>query len=199
MGVKLDLYNGIVTALKAITETTATDGSKRSIETVGIWNNQFDRESEEIAFNFPAIFIEFASIPWTTTNQQPIRSGSNASNISKEQKAPGTLLTLHCGFSELDNATDSFPIIEPILEKIYFAIQGVEVNHATALLRGEERQDTEHSRVIDWQIDFSTMLIQAGQADSDLTLIPADTLILETTEDLDIEPTTKGDIRTGPE
>ena len=42
MGLKLDVYNGVKTALEGI-----TTNSVRDIKTVGQWNNQFARETEE--------------------------------------------------------------------------------------------------------------------------------------------------------
>lgn len=178
MSAKLDIFNDIVTELEEVSE----------IETIGIWNNQFDNEAEEISFNFPAVFVEFADIPWISTNQHPSRSGSQG-NIAKEQKAPGTLITLHIGFSELKDETKSFPDIDAILDTVYFKIQGLGANKDfySALLRVAERQDTDHNRVIDWQMDFSTEMFQCGELDEDLTKIDARTLDLETDIDLDID------------
>ena len=186
MSVKLNIFNDIVTAIKTIPE----------IETVELWNSQLENESEEKPFNFPAVFIEFGEIPWTTTNQQPSALGTQG-NVTKEQKGDGALITLHIAFSQLENQTISFPIIDPIIEKVYFKIQGLTGEFYKPLLRVAERQDTDHERVIDWQMDFRSLIFQCGELDSTLTKIPGGTVGVDVTVDLDIDTPTQSGIRTG--
>ena len=187
MSVKLDIFNDIVTAIKTIPE----------IETVELWNSQLENMNKETSFNFTAVFIEFAEIPWTTTNQQPPSIGAKG-NITKEQKGEGALITLHIAFSQIENATVSFPLIDPIIEKVYFKIQGLtKADKYKPLLRVAERQDTDHERVIDWQMDFMTLIFQCGELNADLTKIDAGTLSLTLTKDLDIDTPTQKGIRTG--
>lgn len=187
MSVKLDIYNDIISTLKT---------KVPEIKTLGLWNNQFANEDEEFVFNFPAVFIEFTNLLWTTTNLKPSRLGTQG-NISKEQKGEGSIITLHIGFSELSDAKTNFADLDPLIEKVFFAIQGLSGNYYTPLLRNAERQDSDHDRVIDWQKDFSTMLTQCGEQDADLTKIAKDTLSLEITKDLDIDVPTQTGIRTG--
>ena len=186
MSVKLDIFNDIVTEINKISE----------VETVELWNSQLENLTEETAFNFPAVFIEFAEIPWTTTNQQPSALGTQG-NVTKEQKGDGTLITLHIAFSQLEDETVSFPLISPIIDKVYFAIQGLTGEFYKPLLRVAERQDTDHERVIDWQMDFSALIFQCGELDTTLTQIPGGTVDVKTTVDLDIDPPTQTGIRTG--
>ena len=187
MSAKLDLFNDIVTEIKKITE----------IETVELWNSQLDNESEEISFNFPAVFIEFAEIPWTTTKLKPSKLGSKG-DTTKEQKGEGALVTLHISFSQLEDETISFPIIDPVIDKVYFAIQGLSrIEKYTDLLRLSETQDTDHDRVIDWQMNFITTLFQCGELDPKLTKIVGGTLGVDTVVDLDIDVSTQTGIRTG--
>lgn len=188
MSAKLDIFNDIVTEVNKITE----------IETVELWNSQIDNEEDEIPFNFPAVFIEFSLIPWTTTNQRPPTIGTQG-DIQGEQKGLNALITIHIAFSQLEDETVSFPIISPIIDKVYFAIQKLSGDFYSALLRVEERQDTDHERVIDWQMDFLTTLFQCGEKDSSLTQIPGGTVDLTLDVELDIEPDTQTGIRTGPE
>lgn len=186
MSVKLDIFNDIVTEIKKISE----------IETVELWNSQLENESDEKPFNFPAVFIEFAEIPWTTTNQQPSTLGAQG-DVTKEQKGDGALITLHIAFSQLEDETVSFPIISPIIDKVYFAIQGLTGTFYKPLLRVAERQDTDHDRVIDWQMDFTALIFQCGELDTSLTEIAGGTVDVKTTVDLDIDPPTQKGIRTG--
>ena len=187
MSVKLDIFNDIVTAIKTLPE----------IETVELWNSQLENLTEETPFNFPAVFIEFADIPWTTTNQQPPSLGSKG-DVTKEQKGEGALITLHIAFSQLEDETVSFPLIDPIIDKVYFKIQGLtKADKYKPLLRVAERQDTDHARVIDWQMDFMSLIFQCGELDTDLTEIPGGTIDIELTRDLDIDTPTQKGIRTG--
>ena len=192
MSAKLDIFNDIVTKIESIVDTD----NVRVINTVELWNSQLDNLKEEIPFNFPAVFIEFAEIPWTTTNQQPSTLGAQG-DVTKEQKGDGALITLHIAFSQLEDETVSFPIISPIIDKVYFAIQGLTGTFYKPLLRVAERQDTDHDRVIDWQMDFTALIFQCGELDTSLTEIAGGTVDVETTVDLDIKTATQKGIRTG--
>lgn len=176
MSAKLDIFNDIVTELKKISD----------IETIELWNNQLDNENKEISFNFPAVFIEFADLPWSSTNQQTPRLGTSG-NISKQQKGEGALITLHIAFSPLEDETISFPIISPIIDRVYLAVQGLNKEFYGPLLRVTERQDADHNRVIDWQMDFSTMMFESGEIDETLTQIPSGTIDVIPSIDLDID------------
>lgn len=186
MSAKLDIFNDIITEIEKISD----------IQTVELWNSQLANEAVEIPVNFPAVYIEFAEIPWTSTNQQPSRSGS-IGDVSKQQKGEGALVILHIAFSQLNDETVSFPEISPIIDKIYLAIQGLNNDFYGPLLRVAERQDTDHDRVIDWQMDFSTMIFECGELDTDLTKIDAGTLDVDVNVDLDIDAPTQTGIRTG--
>ena len=186
MSAKLDIFNDIVTAIEAVSD----------IETIELWNSQLVNEDKETSFNFPAVFIEFADIPWTSTNQPPSKLGGEG-DVTKQQKGVGSLITLHIAFSQLENETVSFPLISPIIDKVYFAIQGLNGTFYGPLLRVAERQDTDHDRVIDWQMDFNTIMLECGELDPDLTKINAGTLAVELDIDLDIDVPTQKGIRTG--
>ena len=186
MSAKLNIFNDIVTALKTLPD----------IQTVELWNSQLENEDKEKPFNFPAVFIEFGEIPWTSTNQKPSTLGTQG-NVTKEQKGDNTLITLHIAFSQLEDETVSFPLIDPIIEKVYFKIQGLTGDFYKPLLRVAERQDTDHDRVIDWQMDFNVLIFQCGELDDTLTKIDAGTLDVNVDVDLDIDPPTQTGIRTG--
>lgn len=191
MSAKLDIFNDIVTAVEAIIDT---DGV-RVINTVELWNSQLENETEEIPFNFPAVFIEFAEIPWTSTNKAPPAS-SSVGNIIGEQKGEDALIILHIAFSQLENETVSFPIISPIIDQVYFKVHKLSGDFYSELLRSAERQDTDHNRVIDWQMDFLTTMFQCGEKDSGLTEIPGGTINPVITVDLEIDVSTQSGIRT---
>lgn len=186
MSAKLDIFNDIVTALTPVDK----------IETIELWNSQLDNENDEIPFNFAAIFIEFIEINWSSSNLSPPKIGSDG-NKRKEQKGAGTIVMLHLAFSQLEDETISFPIISPIIDSVYFAVQLLQGDFYTPLLRISEEQDTDHGRVIDWQMGFSTMINQCGELDDSLNEIPGGTLDVNVNVDLDIEVATQKGIRTG--
>ena len=176
MSAKLDIFNDIVTELEKIEE----------VETVELWNSQLENETDEIPFNFAAVFIEFADIIWTSTNQASPATSSTG-DVVGEQKGENALVILHIAFSQLENETVSFPIISPIIDKVYFAIHKLSGDFYSELLRVAERQDTDHNRVIDWQMDFLTTMFQCGEKDSSLTQIPGGTITPEITINLDVD------------
>ena len=183
MSVKLDIFNDIVTQVEAIVDIN----SIRIINTVELWNNQIENEAEEISINYPAVYIEFGEIPWTSTNQQPSTLGPQG-NVTKEQKGVGALVMIHIAHSQLDDETVSFPIIDAVNDTVYFAIQGLFKNEKySPLLRITELQDVDHGRVIDWQMGFLTTMFQCGQADDTLIKIDGGTITLILTTDLDID------------
>lgn len=186
MSAKLDIFNDIVTEINKISE----------IEIVELWNSQLVNEDKETPVNFPAVFIEFADIPWTSTNLKPSKLGSEG-DVTKQQKGEGALITLHITFSELENETVSFPKISPTIDKVYFAIQKLSGTFYGPLLRVAERQDTDHDRVIDWQMDFNTTIFECGELDTSLTKITGGTLGVKVNVDLDIDTPTQKGVRTG--
>ena len=176
MSAKLDIFNDIVTEINKIAD----------IHTVELWNSQIINEDKETPFNFPAVFVEFADIPWTSTNLKPAKLGGEG-DVTKQQKGGGALIMLHIAFSQLENETVSFPKISPIIDKVYFAIQGLNGTFYGPLLRVAERQDTDHDRVIDWQMDFNTMMFECGELDTSLKKITGGTLGVDINVDLDID------------
>ena len=193
MSVKLDIFNDIVTAVEAIVDIN----SVRVINTVELWNSQLENMNKETSFNFQAVFIEFAEIHWTSTNQQPSTLGPQG-NVTKEQKGVGALVMIHIGHSQLDDETVSFPVIDAVNDKIYFAIQGLFKNEKySPLLRTTEIQDVDHERVTDWQMGFLTTMFQCGELDDALIKIDGGTITLVLAKDLDIEVATQKGIRTG--
>lgn len=190
MSSKVTLFNDIIEKLDSIKVE-----NDNAIQQIGLWNNQFENEERETAFNYPCCFIEFTAINWESSNLSAQRTTS-VGNVSKEQKGEDTIITLHVGFFRLDDATFNFPDIDLLTEAIYFVIQGLDSDVYNPLLRSEERQDTNHDGVIDWQIDFTTALHQTGELNKKLEKVK-DTLVLKITKDLDIDVPTHLGVRTG--
>ena len=151
------------TTLKAQIETVT------EVKTVRLYNNQIAKQSEESAWAYPAVFIEFTDIDWETTqaaNQQ------------------GTLnIRLYQAFeSYQDEDTDLFTI----LEKIFKAVHGFQGASFSALQRTSDTQDTDHDQIIIWKTDFITDLVDCG-ATVQKDLVSATVTSIDILKDLDID------------
>lgn len=183
MGSKLELYKAVYNRIAdAVPE----------VNHVAKWNNQTNNEANELPFDFPAVFIGFSSITWTEATAQ-----SYNTNLAANQQSADITLTLYCAFWFKDEETASFELYEPIINKLYMAINGLQSDDFTPLQRVAEREDNNHGPVIVWEIDFRTRLIETVDEGS-MTLVPAP-LTIQLTGDLIINPNTDANIRTAGE
>jgi len=169
---------------------TAITANATSIKDVQIWNSQLDNETKERQHNYPVVFVEFSQMNWDKTLLKPSRDNSRG-NATNQQRG-SFIITLHIAFWQLQNETVSFPIIDTIIDTVYFAIEGLQgTNKAyyNPLLRISERQDVVHDNIIDWQIDFSCAVEQQSQEDTGI-LISDSTLSATLTRDMDIDNNT---------
>lgn len=149
-------YNAIVDRLSVLTN----DQGMPLFVRIGIWNEQIENEKEEHAFNYPAVFVQFASLPWRTKQN----AGGFQSPTQEEQQSDEAIITIHICHRYLQNETLSFPLIHPINQQVYFALQGQNTEDFGPMLRVDERQDTDHDGAIDWQMDFKVPMVQLGQS-----------------------------------
>ena len=166
MGLKLNIYNGIKTALESI-----VTGSERDIKTVGKWNNQFSQELNENPATYPRVYIGYSQLLYQ--NKNPVGSRLSVGKTGIEQTC-NFIITLYCGFERYEDTSDSWLIIEPILLKIHYAINTLDITNCAPILRTEEREDNDHDNVIVWEIDFIGEGVEAGQ---DKTVSEGDQLI----------------------
>jgi hypothetical protein len=159
MSAKLDLYDNIKAR---ITELVP------EIKTVRLFNNQFEKEKTENAFDYPCLFVEFMSLPWETK--------------SKGLQEAAAVIRLHLGFESLE--TEEREIFS-LAEKVHQNIQ----KHSAAdlftnLTRINEMPDGDHDAVIVWLIDYSTLLYDTS-GHITKKLVPAKIDDLEITVDPD--------------
>lgn len=180
MGAKLELYKAIQTRIGE---------AVREINHIAKWNNQTNDESNELPFDFPAVFIGFSSITWNEAATTPYNT-----NLAANQQTADVTITLYCAFWYKDEETQSFEVYEPIVNKIYEAVNGLQSANFTPLNRVSEREDNNHGPVIVWEIDFTTRLTELVHEGS---LISApQPLTVQLTGDLIINPVTDATIRT---
>lgn len=183
MGSKLELYKAVYNRIAdAVPE----------VNHVAKWNNQTNNEANELPFDFPAVFIGFSSITWTEAATTPYNT-----NLAANQQSADVTLTLYACFWSMHEESVSFEEYEPIVNKLYMAINGLQSDDFTPLQRVAEREDNNHPSVIVWEIDFRTRLIETVDEGS-MTLVPAP-LTIQLTGDLIINPNTDANIRTAGE
>jgi hypothetical protein len=182
MGVKLTIYNDI----KARIEATVTE-----INTVKKFNNQFTNEDRENPVQYPVAYIGFSSMEW-------IKPATRTSmlNTLQQQQGGRMVVTIYLGFSHLEDEEDSFPIYEPIIQKVWQYLQGWSGTNIEygALVRIAEREDNNHDGVIVWEIDFEVGVNDCGNTDTTLELV--DPVTLDLSGQLIITPSTQTNLRT---
>lgn len=117
----------------------------QGLKTVGLWNNQFERESEENAFLYPCCFIEF-------NNEKFV-------DLTQGVQQFDSIITLHLGFeSYKDEDTFILQLKQDVCRAIHTLQCGVS---ASKLLRVAERQNFDHDNVQDYQTDYKTTIKDA--------------------------------------
>lgn len=149
---QLILYTGLKSDLTAIA----------GIKHVALWNNQLERESEENAFLYPAIFIEF--LPSNFRDK-----GNRASSQEYDM-----IVRLHiCFESYKDEDTDILTLKQNVWQTVHRKQYGVFGN----LLRRNEEQNFDHPNIQDYIQDYATL----GNDNYTSTLVPHTITDLNTT------------------
>jgi len=118
---RIDIFNDIKTAVEAVP----------GIQTVRLFNSQFDNEESETAFNYPAVFIEISEIEYE--------------NKTRSLQDANYTFILHCGFVSYD--TEDVTILTTI-DNIHKAVHGLDGNGYTPLLLVRAEHDSNHNNVI---------------------------------------------------
>lgn len=151
MSAKLVLYNAVKAKLLAMVD----DQDATIVKTSGHYNNQFDRINEEIQYVFPAAFIEFTEMPWTTD------VGAVQENQTQQQRAQCNI-SIHIGIENKKDELDSFPEDIAIIDSIHDQLNGLQGDQFTPLKRINEIDDTNHDNIIHWVIVYETELHEKG-------------------------------------
>lgn len=129
---KLTLYNGLKADLETITD----------IKYVYLWNNQLANESKEIAFLYPAIFIEFMPSNYIDKGKQA---------ISQQYEM---IVRLRICFEEYKQTdVQILTLVDSVWQKIHNKRYGT----FSSLLRRNEEQDYDHDNVQMYIQDYSTL------------------------------------------
>ena len=136
---------------------------------VDLWNNQLSNEAKEKAFNYPAAFIEFSSLIYRSEN-------SGVQKLDYE-------MTIHCVFSQLVDSIDLLDVVQKVVAELH----GWAPTDSTTLNRLEEIPDTDHDRVIDWQIVFKGTITDDSTHIQNKATLKTTPTTLEITKQLDID------------
>jgi hypothetical protein len=138
---KLVLYQGLVTDLGAVRFDRTIEGvvTECSIQTIGLWRNQLERENIEKPFLYPAVFIEFLN---------PIYMEGS----SKVYQTVDMTVRLHvCWESYLDDDLDILNLTQEVYSALQFKCYGT----WGAMKRRNEEQNFDHNNVQDFIQDYS--------------------------------------------
>jgi len=124
---QLALYNAIKTRLEAIA----------ALKYVTLWNNQFERESENVSFGYPCAFIEFTDINYVD-------------DLNLRQRCNMTV-NIHIGF-ESYKTTDTE--ILTLKQTVNAALHGKSIENQTRMLRRSETQNFDHTNVQEYIIGY---------------------------------------------
>ena len=125
---QLQFYN----SLKAKIETLT------ALKYVALWNNQFTRENENVAFGYPNCFIEFADVNYTE-----LMGGVQRYDMT---------INLHIGFKSYETEdTDILQLKQDLQAIVHYFQQG----YNTKMLRRSETQNFDHDNVQEYIISYA--------------------------------------------
>lgn len=143
-----------------------------TLKTVRLWNNQVDNDNKEIAFDYPAVFVEFPAIEWES------RSYGNQIGVVD--------VTLYICQKEFRKENINF---FDLIDEVYLKIQGFSSEVISSeMQRTNEEQDTEHGNIIIWKQTYS-MQIEDSLNNNEIprTVIASGTIKAEITKVIDID------------
>lgn len=127
---QLEVYNAVKTQLETIS----------ALKEVGLWNNQFARESENVSFGYPCAFIEFANIEY--------------SDLTNGLQRYGMDVAIHLGFESYKNEDTPILTLKQTIHSKLHMFTSATSKYDTKLLRRSEAQDFDHQNVQDYQLTY---------------------------------------------
>jgi hypothetical protein len=146
---QLALYNAIKTRLEAITD----------LKYVALWNNQFEREEENVSFNYPCAFIEFTDINYVD-------------DLNLRQRC-NMFVNIHIGFESYKTEDTS---ILTLKQTINAALHGKSLEDQTRMLRRFEMQNFDHTNIQEYIIGYSVSGLDTSAMNLPTTEATIDTI-----------------------
>jgi phage gp37-like protein len=180
MSVIADVYNGLVTRLSSVT----------GVNTVELFNSQYDNEQRERVTKYPAVYIEFSNISWQMSSHmvaRNIKKTVDIGNLTQQQKG-NMEITIHLAYKSLKNESDSFAEIDAIRHNIYKSLSNYMITtETTGLQRQSDIQDPNHDGVVVWKTIYTLSVEEKAWNDTGIVEANAETETPPITLDLDIE------------
>jgi hypothetical protein len=161
--VKLDVYNDVETALNEITKL------KHTLK----YNSQDVNNDTIIQKQYPQAWIQLSSIDWTPS----MLEGHNQ-NITQEQKG-NLIITIHLEQYSLKGNEATWKLDLSLINEVYRKITNMSGENYTPLQRVSEIDDVNNNNVRDWQMSFSTFVVESGVSEKKQDAAPVELKIVK--------------------
>jgi hypothetical protein len=127
----------VYTAIKARLITYKTS---LGLKTIGLWNNQFEREKENVAIDYPCVFVEFANIAY-----EDLLNGSQRYDMD---------VNIHIGFKSFKTEDTAILTLKQSINAILHTYSSSTSQYETRILRRGESQNFDHDDIQDYIITY---------------------------------------------
>lgn len=157
------LYDDLITTLNTVS----------GIGTTGKWNNQVFRHADEMAIDYPAVFIEF-QVEWQVAK---LPTQSRTDKRINQQEGDTTVI-FHVLYSSVDYTSGSFGAAMDVVKLIWDKVQGKGAVTYSPLQRVNSLDDIDHDVLRDWRESYTTRIKECPN-EQDLTDAAPATITLD--------------------
>ena len=140
----------------------------QSLKYVALWNNQYERENENVAFGYPNCFIEFPAADYIE-------------NLQGQQQGTMTI-ALHLGFESYK--TEDTDILQ-LKQDLNSLIHGWSTPYNSKFLRRSEVQSNDHTNIQEFIITYTMQGFDYSASSLPTTEANVNTLITNNSPQLD--------------
>ena len=140
----------------------------QSLKYVALWNNQYERENENVAFGYPNCFIEFPAADYIE-------------NLQGQQQGTMTI-ALHLGFESYK--TEDTDILQ-LKQDLNQLIHGWSTPYNSRFLRRSEVQSNDHTNIQEFIITYTMQGFDYSAMYAPTTVADVNTLITNNSPQLD--------------
>ena len=140
----------------------------QSLKYVALWNNQYERENENVAFGYPNCFIEFPAADYIE-------------NLQGQQQGTMTI-ALHLGFESYK--TEDTDVLQ-LKQDLNSLIHGWSTPYNSKFLRRSEVQSNDHTNIQEFIITYTMQGFDYSSSSLPTTVADVNTLITNNSPQLD--------------